>query len=277
MAAEAATNEQTPETKPKKVKEPKLSKAERAEARNEQERAKQKAYMEKVQAKRQAKIDRSPQVSQGAQTSSQSQAAQGSEAAPGTKVIVGNTLLAVCIVLVAFCAVVYLDLFHIRNGLVRLISGGQAPYQAEIDFLAMRQQEMAQMENTLLDAQWNQDVFQNGLDMRELKLMQWEDLLNDRETALADQQEWLDTGSTDLKTMAVTYEKMDPAAAARIMSAFDDITYVKQLLSQMKQATVASILSKMDPVLASQITAEMLQSVPDPMPFETFEIPDTTL
>ena len=178
--------------------------------------------------------------------------------------IIGNTLLVVVILLLAFCSAVYLDLFHVRASLIGVLYSGQSPYQAEIDFLAMRQQEMAQQEIILLDTQWNQEEFQIGLDKREVKLMEWEDTLNDRENALVEQQQWLDAGSSDMKTMAVTYEKMDAATAARILSAMEDINYVKQLLAQMKQASVAAILSKMDPALASQITVEMLQATPVP-------------
>lgn len=162
-------------------------------------------------------------------------------------------LLALCIV----ATFLFFDFGGSRQLALRFLQVGEHPYQNQMNALLDLQEQIRQEKLELTT--WQEQVAAREKDVQktERSLAARESAVAQREEQMQEQQTSLDTGNTELAKLVAIYEKLDASTAAKILEEMKDIDEVTRILSRMKDAAVADILTAMSQEFAARVSLQL--------------------
>jgi len=155
-------------------------------------------------------------------------------------------------------AAVYFDLGGIKPVVAEAL-GLQNQTAVEAAAFQKRSGEIEKKEAEVQAAEGNLKNAQAGLTRKETELDEREAKLDQREAELEEQESALEGKKADMEKTVKTFETMDPARAAGIISKLKNAAEMTKILSNLSGKAVAGILENMDPKLAAEVLAEMIE------------------
>lgn len=154
-------------------------------------------------------------------------------------------------------AFVFFDYGGVRNSVLTFIQMGEQPYQNQMDALNQLQGQVRDERSQLTVEQEEFAAQQKLMDKQLREIQTREAAIAARTDDLDIQQESLNESGAELAKLVSIYEKMDASTAAKIMEEMGDVDEATRILSRMKVATVADIMSAMSKEFAAKVSIHL--------------------
>ncbi|HHU64382.1 MAG TPA: hypothetical protein GXZ32_09305 [Clostridiales bacterium] len=162
-------------------------------------------------------------------------------------------IIILAIILAVVFAVFLTDLGGIKTQLLSFFGGEDAE---EVDYEAM-EQALLEKESELESKLEEIKQYENRLNNKERELREMESQLELFEMELEQQKLEFEGLQTEFEQLTKMYSKMEPDKAAEILENMEDQQLVIRILTGIKEAVAAEILSYMDSETAARLTMEM--------------------
>ncbi len=168
------------------------------------------------------------------------------------------TSMVLLVFIVVSAAMIYFDVGGAKNLVASTLhlnsSNAAVPASADQKLKELESKE-AELKTTETDLQ-NKE---SGLKQKEADLEKREAALQTSQAALDQQKSALEGQKADLTKTAKTFEKMDPAKAAAVISGLKNTSEMIKILSNISNDAAAEIMNNMNPALAAEVLSEMIQ------------------